>query len=312
MAGLHGMKVKIIETLTDLGGQLHALYPEKPIYDVPGFPAIMAKDLVRALITQMRRYDPVICTRESVESVTSKDGVYWLHTNKETHGSRAILLAVGIGSFTPRKLPAIGADDYEDRGLYYFVPELQHFTDQRVLVVGGGDTAVDWALSISQHARHVDLVHRRNEFRALQESVRQLLQTPNITVHTPCQLTEILGDDAKITGAVLSSQPKRIIKVDCIIGGLGFHPDLGPIKTWDLDMVDGNIKVSLDTMATTRPGIFAVGDGISYPGKVKLIATGFGEVGIAIAQIRSYLHPELKGLPHSSNLKPSKMVAEIP
>ncbi len=313
MGGLHGMKVKILETLSDLGGQLYALYPEKPIYDVAGFPMVIAKELTQALIAQMQRYDPVVCTEESVESVESSDeGIFLLRTHKGMHATRAILLAVGIGSFTPRKLPVPGAEEYEGRGIYYFVPKLQHFTGQRVLVVGGGDTAVDWALSVSRHAREVNLVHRRNAFRALKEGVRQLHETPNITVNTPCEVAEILGEGTKLTGAVIQcQQEKRTVAIDSIIGGLGFHPNLGPLKTWNLDMANGTIKVSSDSMATNRPGIFAVGDAVSYPGKVKLIAAGFGEVGIAIAKIRSYLHPELSGLPHSSNMKQSKMAAEI-
>lgn len=305
LASLHGMKVKIIESLPELGGQLYALYPEKPVYDVAGFPAIPAKDLALNLVAQMDRYHPEVVLGESVEAVeTLADGTFLLHSNKAVHGTRAILLAVGIGSFTPRRLPAEGAGNWEGRGLHYFVPPLDTFAGQHVMVVGGGDTAVDWALAVSRQAQQVTIVHRRNDFRAQEDSVRQMHETANISIVTPAEIEEIYGE-AGVAGARIRHQDEgpRDIAVDAIIGGLGFHPDLGPVKTWNLDLKGSTIKVSLDSMQTTRPGIWAVGDAAYYPGKVKLIATGFGEVGIAVAQIRTRLHPGVSGLPHSTTLK---------
>jgi thioredoxin reductase (NADPH) len=171
-------------------------------------------------------------------------------------------------------------------------------------VVGGGDTAVDWALAVAQQAGHVTVVHRRNEFRAQEDSVRQMRETSNIQVVTPAELEGIYGSEG-IAGVRIQHQSDgtRNIPVDAIIGGLGFHPDLGPVKTWGLDLKGQSIRASLDSMQTSRPGIWVVGDAAYYPGKVKLIATGFGEVGIAVAQIRTHLHPGVTGLPHSTTLK---------
>ncbi|MCL4496471.1 MAG: NAD(P)/FAD-dependent oxidoreductase [Firmicutes bacterium] len=305
LASLHGMKVKIIESLPELGGQLYALYPEKPVYDVAGFPEITAKDLALNLIAQMERIHPEVVLQESVESVESlEDGTFVLHTPRADHYSRTILLAVGIGSFTPRRLPAQRADMFEGKGLHYFVPPLDVFTGQHVLVVGGGDTAVDWALAVSKKAQRVSIVHRRNDFRAQQDSVRQLYDTPNISIITPAEVEEIFGHQ-QVTGVRVKHHEVggSELAVDAIIGGLGFHPDLGPVKSWGIELKGSTIKVSLDSMLTSREGIWAVGDAVYYPGKVKLIATGFGEVGIAVAQIRSYLHPGVTGLPHSTTLK---------
>lgn len=305
LATLHGMKVKIIESLPELGGQLYALYPEKPVYDVAGFTEISAKDLASNLVAQMERLRPDVCLKEAVEAVESlDDGNFLLHTTRGVHYSRTILLAVGIGSFTPRRLPAAGAELFEGKGLHYFVPSLDTFVDQHVLVVGGGDTAVDWALAVAKKAYQVSIVHRRNEFRAQEDSVRQMQQAANIAIITPAEVEEILGGE-KVSGVRVKHHElgNSELRVDAIIGGLGFHPDLGPVKSWGIDLKGPTIKVSLDSMLTNRPGIWAVGDAVYYPGKVKLIATGFGEVGIALAQIRSYLHPGVTGLPHSTTLK---------
>ncbi len=305
LASLHGMNVKIIESLPELGGQLYALYPEKPVYDVAGFAAVPAKELAVNLVVQMERYHPTVVLGESVERVENQeDGTFLVHTDHEAHHTRAIMLAVGIGSFTPRRLPAPSAAEWEGKGLHYFVPPMESFAGQHVLVVGGGDTAVDWALAVAKQAALVTIVHRRDEFRAQEDSVRQMRETENIHIVTPAELDEIYGD-AGIMGARVHHQTDgpQDIPVDAVIGGLGFHPNLGPVKTWGLSLKGQAILASLDSMQTSRQGIWVVGDAASYPGKVKLIATGFGEVGIAVAQIRTYLHPGVSGLPHSTTLK---------
>ncbi len=309
MAGLHGMKVKILESLPELGGQLYALYPEKPIYDVAGFPSILAKDLANALVSQMMRFKPMVCLSESVLSIEERsqgsEYEFVLTTTKGAHRSRSVLIAIGLGSFVPRKLPAMGADRFEDDGVYYFVPSLTHFAGHRVAVVGGGDTAVDWALAVSNYAQHVHLIHRRDEFRAQEDSLRQVLESDTITVHTFAEVTEVIGAHTieAMRLAQTDADSEEILPIDAVIGGLGFQPNLGPAKTWGLDLKGSGVVVSPSTMGTNRQGIFAVGDVAHYDGKVKLIATGFGEVGIALARIRTLLHPELKGLPHSTNVK---------
>lgn len=317
MARLHGMSAKIIESLPELGGQLYALYPEKPIYDVAGFPSIPAKDLALQLIAQAEQFHPTICLGESVSKLErTEDGTWRLITDKGEHETRAILITVGIGSFVPRPLPAAGADRFEGRGVYYFVPALSSFEDQHVVVVGGGDTAVDWTLAIAPRAKSVTLIHRRNEFRAQQESLRIMRETGNILLKTPYEMAEILGDDA-VTGVVVKpvgGSETEHLPANSVVSGLGFLPTLGPVKEWGLEFEGSNmIKVSLSTMATNLPGIYAAGDVAHYPGKVKLIATGFGEIGIAIAQIRTYLDPSKKGsLPHSTNIKTTKHAVTNP
>lgn len=309
MARLHGMSAKIIESLPELGGQLYALYPEKPIFDVAGFPSVPAKDLAGQLIAQAERFHPTICLGESVAKLEFDQNIYHLHTNKGIHQSRAILITVGVGSFVPRRLPATGADDFEGRGVHYFVPTLSSFSDQNVVVVGGGDTAVDWTLAIASYAKHVTLVHRRNEFRAQEESLRVMQETENIQVKTPYQMSSVAGDDVlkEVTLSAVDSDAQEVLKVDAVVSGLGFLPTLGPVKTWGLELNGNTIVVSPTSMATNLPGVYSCGDVAHYPGKVKLIATGFGEIGIAIAQIRSYLDPTKKGhLPHSTNIKTAK------
>lgn len=309
MGGLHGMSVKVIESLPELGGQLYALYPEKPIYDVAGFPGVPAKELVGHLVTQAMRYHPTICLEESVLSLAATpEGPYRLTTNKGEHLTRTVLITVGIGAFTPRKLPAAGAEAWAHKGLYYFVPSMIEFSRKRVVVVGGGDTAVDWTLALAPYAESVALVHRRAEFRAQESSLREVHESPNVTVKTMCEITAINGTEA-IESVTLTSSETGLteeLPADAVVSGLGFQPNLGPVKTWGIQLQGNAIAVSLDSMQTNLPGVYAAGDVAAYPGKVKLIATGFGEIGIAVAQIRSYLDPTKKGLPHSTNIKTAR------
>lgn len=308
MARLHGLSAKIIESLPELGGQLYALYPEKPIYDVAGFPSITAKDLAGELIRQAERFRPTIALEESVQSIEAAETdplLYRLVTNKGEHETRCVLITVGIGAFVPRVLPVVDAARWVDHGVYYFVPRLDTFTGQEVVVVGGGDTAVDWTLAVAPHAKKVTVVHRRREFRAQEESIRVMRETPHIRVVTPAELTSVQGDarPSSVTITYTDTHATEDIPATSIISGLGFLPSLGPVKNWGLTLDRNTIRVSLSDMATNLPGVYAAGDVVSYDGKVKLIATGFGEIGMAIAKIRSYLDPSKKGLPHSTNLK---------
>lgn len=306
MARLHGMKTLLIESLNNLGGQLYALYPEKPIYDVAGFYGVTGKDLALSLIEQAEHFSPTIVTGESVVRVARTDGeIYEVATDVQAYRTRALLLTVGIGAFVPRKLPAEGAASWENRGVYYLMPPLDYFKDRKVLVVGGGDTALDWTLAIAPRASHVILMHRRDQFRGQEESLRLIRESPNVETKTPYELIRIVGDRRLDTAVVkkVGSDSEESWAIDDVVSGLGFLPSLGPVKRWGLTM-DGNaITVDPASMATNLPGVYAAGDVAQYPGKVKLIATGFGEIGIAIAQIRTYLDPSKHGLPHSTNLK---------
>ncbi|MBX5467693.1 MAG: NAD(P)/FAD-dependent oxidoreductase [Firmicutes bacterium] len=306
LAGMHGMKTKLIEALPYLGGQLTALYPEKWIYDVAGFPRVLAKDLVEHLEQQARRYHPAIVLEETVDRLEAlPDGGYRLYTDRAAHETRAILITSGIGAFAPRKLPVAGAERFEGRGLYYFVPPMQHFADQTVVVVGGGDSALDWALAASEVAKSVLLVHRRDEFRGQAETLRQVMARPNTAVRVFTEVRNLAGTSRLQAVELIDHKTKATewVTADSVIAALGFHSSLGPIKDWGLEFHGANI-VTYEAGQTSRPGIYAAGDVAYYPGKVKLIATGFGEVGNAIGHIRGYLHPGHKGgLPHSTNLK---------
>ncbi len=308
MARLHGMSAAVIESLPELGGQLYALYPEKPIYDVAGFYGITGKDLAVQLIEQAEHFSPDFILGQSVESIrylAGSEPTYELTTPTGTYRTRVILITVGIGAFIPRKLPAEGADRFEGAGVYYLMPPLDHFHDRRVLVIGGGDTALDWTLAIAPRSQHLTLIHRRDHFRGQEESIRLIQESPAISVRTPFELVRINGDthpESVVVKEVGSDHEEEWL-MDDIVGGLGFLPSLGPVKTWGLSLKANTINVDPASMATNLPGVYAAGDVAQYPGKVKLIATGFGEIGIAIAQIRSYIDPSKHGLPHSTNLK---------
>ncbi|MCL6564040.1 MAG: NAD(P)/FAD-dependent oxidoreductase [Firmicutes bacterium] len=306
LAGLHGMKTKLIEALPHLGGQLYALYPEKWIYDVAGFPKVLAKDLVAQLVEQAMRYHPTICLEETVSDLEAlPDGAWRLYTNRDVHETRTILITSGIGAFTPRKLPAANAERFEGTSIHYFVPPLKTFTDQRVVVVGGGDSALDWALALTDPAREVILVHRRDEFRGQQETLRQFSAHPKARIRVWTEVRDVAGTNRLEAVQLINHQTKETewIEADAVVAALGFHSNLGPIKDWGLEF-HGSSIVTNEAMQTSRPGIYAAGDVAYYPGKVKLIATGFGEIGNALGHIRGYLHPGHKGgLPHSTNLK---------
>lgn len=306
LAGLHGMKTKLIETLPELGGQLYALYPEKYIYDVAGFPKVLAKDLVEQLVEQALRYHPVICPGETVTGLERMpEGTYRLTTDRGEHLTSTVLITSGIGSFVPRKLNPESCEAFEGKGLHYFVPALKTFVGQRVMVVGGGDSALDWALALTEPAASVTLVHRRGDFRGQQETVRQLENHPKVEFRLFSEVHDMTGSHRVERVQLMNQQTKELewLEVDAVIAALGFHSSLGAIKDWGLKLKGASILVE-DAMRTNLPGIYAAGDVAAYPGKVKLIATGFGEIGNALGDIRGYLSPSHKGgLPHSTNIK---------
>ncbi len=306
-AGIRDASTKIIDSLPQLGGQLRELYPEKYIYDVAGFPKVRALDLVHQLTEQAEQYHPAVCLNEKVISVHKRDSdhVFELVTDRNvTHLSRSIIVTAGIGAFTPKSLPAENVERFEGNGVYYYIDDLSKFADTKALVVGGGDSAVDFALMLRRVAKSVTLIHRRDQFRAHEENVKALLAS-NVDVKTFYELKAVHGDD-HITGATIienRSKETMDIDVDVVIGTLGFSASLGPIMDWGLTIEDNAIVV--DTrMGTNIPGVFAAGDIVTYPGKIKLIATGFGEAPTAVNNAKLYLDPESKLHPgHSSSRK---------
>jgi thioredoxin reductase (NADPH) len=305
-AGLRQMSVKLIDSLEILGGQLTTLYPEKYIYDVPGFRRILSKDLAAQLIEQGMQFGALPCLGEQVRTldVDPQTGIFTISTSAATHAARAILIAAGVGAFSPKSLSLANAKSYEGRGLYYFVRHLEELRAKRVLIVGGGDSAIDWANTLAGLTRSQTLIHRRDVFRAHEDSNARMMAGPT-RVHLFHELKAIGGDE-RIEWATIydnRSKDEQTLEVDAVLVNVGFSNSLGPIKNWGIDIVGGSIKVD-STMRTNRAGIFAAGDVTTYPGKLKLIATAFGEAATAVNHAKHYLDPSASVFPgHSTNLK---------
>ncbi len=317
-AGMRGASARIVDSLPALGGQLMALYPEKFIFDVAGFPKVLAKDLVRDMAEQALQFGAEAFLGEAVTGlrrVPPADGAEGPdahgHFVLETHGhdfpTRAIVIAAGIGAFEPRKLPLEGIERFEGKGLFDKVLEPARFRGQRVLLVGGGDSAFDWAVNLQDVAQSVTLIHRRDAFRAHQATVDQVLELARCgrcDVRTFTEVKEIHGGDRIEAVTLVHSRTKAEdrLEVDAVIPLLGFHSDLGAIKEWGLDTEKADIRVD-QLMATNVEGIWAAGDVTTYPGKLKLIAVGASEACIAVNNAVHWIYPNKKINPgHSSNL----------
>lgn len=301
-AGFRGLKVKLIDSLEELGGQITALYPEKYIFDVAGFPKIYGRDLVKSLVEQALQFHPTVCVGQKVTEVKAQpDKTYELVTNKGYHLTRAVLITIGIGAFNPKRIPAPGTEHFEGKGLAYFVPEIKRYMGKRVIVVGGGDSAVDWVLNLLPTAASVTLVHRRDGFRAHEESVNQL-KASRAQLKLFYEVKEIRGKDHVEAVVLVNNKTKteETILADEVLACLGFDAHIGPLAQWGLKLQGNDIPVTTK-METSLPGIYAAGDVAAYPGKVKLIACGFGEAAVAVNNAAAYLDPNAKVFPgHSS------------
>jgi len=303
--GLRNAKVKIIESLPELGGQLTALYPEKFIYDVAGFSKTSAKNLVEKLVDQLAIFPIEYCLGESVEEVRKDDeGIFTLKTSNGLHYSKTIIIAAGNGSFSPRKLEVEEAIPYEGKNLHYFIKDMNQFEGKDVVICGGGDSAVDWALMLEPIAKNVTIIHRRNEFRAHEHSVTQLEQS-KVDIITPFVPVEINGDGEKINQVTLQktrSEERVVIDLDYFIVNYGFVSKLGTINDWGLEIEKNSIVVN-SKMETNIKGIYAAGDINTYPGKVKLIATGFGDAPTSVSNALAYIDPKVRVQPkHSTSI----------
>ncbi|MED4589706.1 NAD(P)/FAD-dependent oxidoreductase [Priestia flexa] len=302
--GMRQASVKIIESLPQLGGQLSALYPEKYIYDVAGFPKIRAQELVNNLKEQMKQFNPTVALEQAVEKVEKQaDGVFRLTTNSEVHYSKTIIITAGNGAFKPRKIELENAKQFEKANLHYFVDDMNVFKGRKVLVCGGGDSAVDWSLMLEPIAEQVTLTHRRDKFRAHEHSVEQL-KNSKVDIKTPYIPVEFIGED-RITQVVLENtkgEEKIVVDVDDVIVNFGFVSSLGPIKEWELELEKNTIVVN-SKQETNIPGIYAAGDICTYEGKVKLIVAGFGEGPTAVNNAKAYIDPKARLQPmHSTSM----------
>jgi thioredoxin reductase len=302
-AGFRTLRTKIVESLGALGGQVTALYPEKWIYDVAGFPKILGRTLVDNLAEQAMAYKPTLCLGETVGTLTTQaDSTLQLTSERATHHTRTLLVTAGIGAFHPKTFKNPLIDGFEGRGLYYFIRSFQDFKDRRVLIVGGGDSAVDWALGLVGIARTITLIHRRDQFRAFEDSVQKLQASP-VQVKTFYELRRLEGTH-QVERAVIyqnKTNTEESLEVDAVIASLGFLSTLGPIQEWGLELEHDSVRVNT-RMETNLRGVYAAGDIVTYPGKVKLIATGFGEGATAINNAAAYLNPKASVFPgHSSS-----------
>lgn len=311
-AGLRDMKTKVIESLPDAGGQLSVLYPEKFIFEVPGHPKVLAKDLVKLLMEQCALFDPdyVFGERANVLQRVLVDGeeVWQVRTSADrAHLSRTVVISGGIGAFAPNRLERPGINEYEGKGVYYFVQDKRDLRGKRLLIVGGGDTAVDWCLNLKDWAREVTLIHRREQFRAHEASIAELRISP-VNILTPWELKEVHGNGAVEAATIYHNVTKeeRRIEVDAVLINLGFKAALGPFAEWGLALVD-NRHIRVDaTMATNLPGVFAAGDIAATEGvePLPLIVTGFAQAAVAANAARHYLDPASRMMPgHSSELR---------
>jgi thioredoxin reductase (NADPH) len=299
-AGFRGLTVAVVDTLPEPGGQITAMYPEKDIFDVAGLPTVKGRDLVANLVAQAAPFAPQYLLGVRAENLSYRsNGLPVLHLADGTDLScGAVLVTGGMGGFTPRPLPA--AQAYAGDGIVYFVPRLDDLAGQDVLIVGGGDSAFDWALALHPVARSVTLVHRRDRFRAHAGTVGRVQALP-VRILVNAQVTALHGPE-RVTAAdiAVDRDSAQRIPVDTVIAALGFTADLGPLAEWGMQLDRRHIVVT-STMATNLPRVFAAGDIVEYPGKVRLIATGFGEAATAVNNAAVAIDPGAHLFPgHSS------------
>ncbi|NJD09643.1 MAG: NAD(P)/FAD-dependent oxidoreductase [Gemmatimonadetes bacterium] len=307
-AGLRGVSCRIIDSLPELGGQLTALYPEKYVHDVGGFPRILARDLARNLVEQGLQFGADVRLEEEVLEL-QPDGEDWLVvTNRDRYPTRAVLIAAGKGAFTPRPLECPGYQALLGRGVAHHVQDPAAYQDRRVLVVGGGDSAVDWVLNLRGRTRRLVLIHRRDAFRALTHSMKLLregVESGEIELLTHREVKALHGED-RLTGVTIfdnRSGQEETIEVDAVLALIGFKPDLGPIARWGIHLEKHNIRVNA-RLETNLPRVYAAGDVIAYEGKLELIATAFSEAAMAVNHAVHELNPKARYSPgHSTTLK---------
>lgn len=297
-AGLLKLKCHLIDALPQPGGQCAEIYPKKPIYDIPGFPEVLAGDLVDNLMEQIKPFDPGFTLGERAETIEKQDdGSFIVTTNKGTkHHAPVVAIAGGLGSFEPRKPLLENLDQYEDRGISYIIRDPEVYRNKRVVIAGGGDSALDWSIFLADVASEVTLIHRRNEFRGALDSVEkveELKKLGKINLITPAEITKLHGNGHLEAVTVKVNTEEQLLETDHFIPLFGLSPKLGPIANWGLEIEKNAIKVdnTLDYQ-TNIPGIYAIGDVNTYPGKLKLILCGFHEATLMCQSAYKRIFPE--------------------
>ena len=297
-AGLLKMKCHLIDALPQVGGQCSELYPKKPIYDIPAYPEILAGDLTEKLMEQCKQFEPGFTLGERAETIEKQaDGAFMVTTNKGTkHKAPVVAIAGGLGSFEPRKPQLDNIAFYEDKGVAYIIKDPEVYRDKKVVISGGGDSALDWSIFLSEVASEVTLIHRRNEFRGTLDSVdkvQELKDNGKINIITPAEVTALIGKNQLEAIEVSKSGEQPVcIETDCFMPLFGLSPKLGPIADWGLEIEKNAIKVNnaLDYQ-TNIPGVFAIGDVNTYPGKLKLILCGFHEATLMCQAAYQIINP---------------------
>jgi ferredoxin/flavodoxin---NADP+ reductase len=300
--GQRGLSVAVVDSLSEVGGQVTAMYPEKQIYDVAGFPAITGRDLVRGLVAQASQMEPTyLLGQEAQQLERLDDGRMLVRTTRTELTCRALVVTGGIGTFTPRPLPA--GEEFLGRGLEYFVPSSQEYVGRDVVIVGGGDSALDWALMLEPLATSVTLVHRRDQFRGHEGSVAKVRDS-SVRLLLTAQVTALEGGSVleRAHVSVRGEDQPRVLPCEKVVAALGFTANLGPMREWGLELRDNRHLVVDTAMRTNLPGVFAAGDITDYDGKVRLISVGFGEVATAVNNAAVHIDPTAHVFPgHTSN-----------
>lgn len=313
-AGVRGLRTAVVDSLSQVGGQVTAMYPEKQIYDIAGFPAVSGRDLISGLVAQAAQQEPEYLLGQEAQLLervpqegTAPDRLV-VRTSLGTEvRCSAIVITGGIGTFTPRPLPA--GEDFLGRGLDYFVPSAADYAGKDVVIVGGGDSAIDWALMLEPIAAHVTLVHRREVFRAHAASVAKVRET-SVDIVTNAQVTGLEGGDAVEKAIVtVKDESPRTIPCQRVVAALGFTANLGPLREWGIELHDNRHLVVDSAMRTNVPGVFAAGDITDYDGKVRLIAVGFGEVATAVNNAAVHIDPDAQLFPGHSTDQPQQVPA---
>lgn len=304
-AGMRHMDILVLDSMAELGGQLMALYPEKYVYDVGGFPKILAKDLAKGLIEQAMQFHPTIALEETVKEMTRiEEGDAWrIVTDVAEHTARTVVITAGIGAFEPRRLKAEGIEELTGKGVQYVVRDKMALAKKRVMIVGGGDSACDWAVNLQGIAESLTLIHRREGFRAHESTVGEIEGSDQIELKTYWEVRRVEGDGAlqRVTIYDNRTDEEETREIDALLVNIGFKADLGPIKEWGLEMIKSGIVVN-DRMETNLPGVYAAGDVTEHEGKLDLIATGFGEAAVAVNFAKTRIDPGARAFPgHSTD-----------
>jgi thioredoxin reductase (NADPH) len=295
--GMLKLDCHVVDALDSIGGQCVALYPEKPIFDIPGYPRVDAAELIGKLAEQAAPFHPTYHLGQQVVRLNHAESGFTVETSGGTRiACKAVIVAGGSGAFGPNRPPLEGLEQYEGRSVFYLVARRQDFAGKRVVIAGGGDSAVDWAVSLAEIAAHVMVVHRRDKFRAAPESIarlRRLADADRVEMVVPYQLAGLEGTDGLLTGVTVATLDgeERLLKADRLLPFFGLVMELGPIAEWGLDLAGSHIAANPATMETSMPGLFAIGDIVTYPGKLKLILTGFAEAARAAHSAFASVHP---------------------